>query len=385
MFSSNNTLSFRQLMALLTLSLFGTAVIYAPSYAVDAAGAAGWLSLALAAVTAAAAAWLIATLSKRFPGASFHDQACGLLSKPVGKALCAVFAIKIIIGAALELRVFAEIIRQYMLPATPLWLMLALTLAIAGYAAGKGREAGGRLAEILEIMVFAPFIILLVLAAVKADFSNLSADFSGSLDEIAWGGYSAGFAFMNIEWLLIGVPFLAAGVGRAKARCKLTLGVLTVGGVMAFMTAAVIARFGAAGVTRRVWPVLEMFFTMNAPVSFIERKEALVLGFWILTCLTVTGAALFLSSHLAHGTIKKGRQTYYVWGTAALVMALALVPRDLRQALDWVQVLYRYTGLLFTLAVPVIMLLITWLRGFIKHAKPVHVDNSGDSGRRVPD
>ncbi|MCL2703306.1 MAG: spore germination protein [Defluviitaleaceae bacterium] len=364
MFSSNEKISARQLQALTLLFLFGTSAIFLPNIAISNAGQNGWAGVLIAAIFAAAGVYLMASVGSLFRGKSFHEYSCLLLSRPLGKLLCLILAIRALAGTALELRIFGEIIKSVLLPLTPYWLIAAVILALGWLAVYHGYETRGRIAEILVFAVFVPLLILLVLSAFGADYSNLLPVLNNTPERLLKSGFESGYAFAGIELVLVAVSFTNAA-GETTRKC-VTGAVVFMGILLSAITALVIARLTPQGALAHDWPLLELLFTTEIPGSFMERQNAIVISFWILTVFARAGAGLFFGSLLLRDMAGKGKRRIYLTVLVPVVLLLSLIPDNASRAYEYSRIMYRYSAPALVLALPFVLLVIARLRRFDK-------------------
>ena len=350
----------RQLQALLVLNLFGMAAIYLPGIAVEAAERDGWVGVGLASVFAVLGCYLICSLAVIFRGMSFHDIACLLLSRPLGKLVCIILALRAIAALGLELRIFGEVIRSELLPFTPFWIVGSVMILLGGLAAFLGYGTRARIAEILVFVAFAPFLLNIGLAAFSVDFSNLTPVLESHPQDILAGVFESGFAFFPIVNLLAAVPFVVNFDNKARRRT--VWAVVFAGALLTATTVLVLARLKASGAAAQNWPLLEMFFTVELPGAFMERQNALVISFWILTVFIGAGAGLFLGAHLFKEALSKGRRNFYLIFVMPAVLVLSLLPENASRAVELARMLYRITGPGLMLILPFVMLLLARLR-----------------------
>ncbi|MDR1541700.1 MAG: spore germination protein [Clostridiales bacterium] len=359
MFSMNNKISVRQLQILLIIDIFGTGVIILPRRAVEFAGQDGWIIVAILACLATGSAYLMSSVGRLFPSESFVRTASKLLSKPAGKALGLIFAAKLILNCALEIRMFGEIIRQTMLPNTPLAVVAGAAISISAYAASKGYEARARIAQIIFPIIFIPLIIVFILALRQIDMTNLLPVFVAKPADIFRGTLRMGSAFSCMELILIAHPFFA---NPEKARKGASSAILLVGALMLFITIITIAKFGPFDVSRQLWPVLEMMDMVEMPGSFIERQDALMLSFWILSNFAITNSCLFFSSILLKDVIEKGRHLPYICVSALITAAIALMITNAEQVYPIIDFLFLTLGLGFMVVLPILLLVVARIR-----------------------
>ena len=135
---------------------------------------------------------------------------------------------------------------------------------------------------------------------------------------------------------------------------------------MTVTTIATIARFGSDELARRLWPVLQMMDTLSMPGSIIDRQGALIMTFWIISAFAIINAALFFSSlllkdGLAAMRVKAGH-TAYIVGLIPVIAVIALLPRNLAQVYEWIDLIDHTLGLAFMAVVPIILLAIAKIR-----------------------
>ena len=337
----NDKISNRQLQILLVLDILGTGVTALPRTAAESAGRDGWVSVLLASLAAAIVVWLAATLAQRFPSMSFPDYAAAILPKPFAAALSAVLIVKLVGTCALELRIFGEIVRHTMLPETPFPAVCALMLLLSAYAAGKGYETRARVGEILIYLAALPLVFVFALAARETDFTNLMPVLDTPLTGILAGAGQSVFAFTGMELVLLAYPYLA---NPKQARGAAVGAILLTGGLMAAVTVITLARFTAAGAMASPWPVLDMMDTVDLSGSFIERQEALMMTFWIVSLFAVVNAGLFFSSLLLRDAVKRGKHYQYVLALLPVIFALSLMPSGMAQTYALLRLLNRTLG-----------------------------------------
>lgn len=361
----------RQLQSLLILYMFGVAAVCLPGIAAEYAGTDGWVSVALAALAAAIGVYLIGSLAVLHRGVGFHDVVCRVLSWPIGKLICLLLIFRALVGLGLELRIFGEIIREFLLPLTPIWLVLSVMLLLGGFAIWTGLATRARAAEILTFIVLVPLILMLIFAALRVDYTNLLPVLRGGTDGVFTGGMESGFVFAPIINVLV-LVFLVGGFD-SRGRRRTVKATALAGVLLTAVTAITIARFSAGGTAAHTWPFLEMLFTVEIPGAFMERHNALVISFWILTVFIGTGAGLFVGAHLLRDTINKGPRNAYLVALLPITLVLAILPDGAEHALTLARALYRATGPALALLLPWLLLVITRIRQ--SGSKILHADH----------
>jgi spore germination protein len=329
MFSLNQKISIRQLQMLFIINVFGAGLILLPRQAAAYGGQDGWLIVVLATAAAFVLTWLITTVGRIFPSDSFITMTSKILSAPVAKAIGLLFTLKLIASCALNLKVFSEILRQTLLENTPVFIVIASLSAISAFAASKGYESRARLGQILFPLILAPMIFVFSLAALDSDFTNLKPAFITPANRLGKGVFHIISAFSGIELIMLAQSYARR---LTAVRKGLMQAVLCAGIFMTLITAVTIARFGAIDVGRQLWPTLEMMDLIDLPGSFIDRQDALVMSFWILSTFAIVNCELFFSSILLKDVMQKGTHTLYIIIAVSIIIVLACLPFDMETA-----------------------------------------------------
>lgn len=363
MLSYNNKISIMQLQILIVLDIFGTGVMVLPRVVAEHSGQDGWLAVVTATALIAVSAFFITTLAGMFPDKTFFEYSSAILSKPLGALISLLFVIKIIVGCGLQLRFFGEVVRLSMLTSTPFWVVCGIMLLISAYAASKGYEVRARIGEILIFIVLLPLAYVFLTVSGDIDFTNLMPCFVAKPEDLAISSYAAAFAFGGIELCLLVFPY----INRPKQARKGVMQVVAViGALMTVVTCVTIARFGPFEIKNQLWPVLKMMDASGAAGSFMERQEALIMSFWIVSIFAVVNAGLFFSSLLLKDVVKKGKHFSYILAVIPLVFGIAVYPENLVKAYEYNNFINITLGVLYMFILPPVMLVIAKLRGFGK-------------------
>lgn len=358
MFSVNDRISVRQLQALLLLEVFGTGILILPRTTAGFAGQDGWLVIITATVAAAFCVFVLASAGGLFPSEPFVDSVATILSRPIAMIIALAFLFRIIVVSAMELRVFGEIIRLTMLRDTPYSAVCGAMLIIGGYAACKGCEARARLAQVLVVFAFVPLALVFLIGATDVDFTNLMPMLVNPPRDILKGGLHTLRAFSGIEFILLIYPFINQ---PKRVRRGAVEAVFVIGGLMLFITVITLAKFGPFDIMRQMWPTLQMMDAVTLPGSFIERQDALIMSFWIISVFAITNAGLFFSAVLLKGMFKRLNRSHCIIACGAIIFGLSFLPENIPQVYFILEFILMF-GIIFMFIVPILMLLTAWIR-----------------------
>ncbi len=359
MFSSKNKISVRQLQILLILDIFGMGVTFLPKKMVEFGGQNGWICVIIGVIFACICAWISASLAEKFPDDDFVTYAGKIVSKPIAIIITAGFVLKIIFSLSMELRIFSEIVKQTILFNTPSYAISFCMLIVGAYGALKGYEIRGRIAEILIFVIFIPMFIIFGFIASGADYTNLMPFFDTNNTEILYGGIFSLFTFSGIEFILFAYPYLK---NKKTAKKESVKAVVFVGIIMILITVITIAKLGPFDIKNQIWPVLELMNTVDLPGTFLERQDAVVMSFWIMSVFIIVNAGVYFSCLLTKHTIKKGKNIWYVVIISAIIFSISLIPGDISEIINITDKIYMSFGAIYIFAIPFLLLIIAKIR-----------------------
>jgi len=380
MLSINERISLRQLQALIIVASIGTGVIVLPRRVYEYADADGWLIAIGLTMLAMVVTALVSTAARLRPSDNFIQSTGYFLTRPVAYILAAVFWLKLVFAAGLELRVFMLVVKEVLLKQTPLMATGITMLVVAAYAAVKGIETRARVAELLLALMVIPFVALIVLAARDIDLSNLQPVLTTPTQTLVNGTIRLGFMLTGLECLLLVSPYIHP---RKNMRRAAVSAVGISGIIITLITALTLARFGR-GVKDLPWPVLSLMDMITMPGSFIERQEALMISFWIITIFVFINALIFFGGVLikncivggraAKGTVADDKRRHApsranrLWQIGVLVTAIAVfivtcIPWDEAEIYQRLDFMYLTLGAFFLVVLPVLLMLASILKG----------------------
>ncbi len=359
MFSSNTKISIRQLQILLILDIFGMGITFLPKKMVEFAGQNGWICVVFGSILACFCVWILTSLAEKFPNDSFVTYCGKIVTKPVAYIITAGFVVKIILTVSMELRIFSEIVKQTILFNTPYYVISICMLLLGAYGALKGYESRGRIAEILIFIIFIPLFIIFGFVASGADYTNLLPFWDFNNKSLILGSVVSLFMFSGIEFVLLAYPYLN---NSKKAKKESIKAVVFIGIIMSVITLVTIAKFGPFDIKNQIWPVLELMNTVDIPGAFLERQDAIVMSFWIMSVFIIINAGIFFSALLSKDVINKGKNFWYIIAISVIVFFVSIIPNDIKQVIDFTNRIYIYFGAIYSFLIPLLLLIIAKIR-----------------------
>lgn len=348
-----------QLLLLLLMGEIGTSLFTIPSRLIAAAGPDAWISL-LVPTTAYGllVAWVVLSLSRRFPEQVFTEYLPEVLGFIPGKILAGIFALALIHLSAAVLSGGANFIHITNLRETPP-LMIETAFAVAAfYGAYLGIEVIARHNQLLFI-----FFSLATLAVVLMVIPDLNLDnfrpllengirpvLIGTWDTSAWRG--------EVFLLLMFYPYLNLKQEASQA----AYGMVVLSAIyLTIVTISVIGVFGAQIAGTQLYAVFNLARYISLG-EFIERIDILMLIFWIAGVI-IKLSIYFYAAAIALATTLGIKN--YRWPLLGLMIASTFIANSFlstqAQLNNFYNQLWPAYGLTIELLVPGLILLLAVL------------------------
>lgn len=268
-----------QLFALIVLFDMGTSIlrVLAMSAENDA-----WLTILLGALGGLAIFWIYASLYSQYPELPLTGYIRKIMGRRMGGALCLMYVLFFIHGAARDLREGGDLMTSSVLDATPVIAINVVMIASIGYVLSKGIEVLARTGQIfLSILIILGIIssFLLVFAGI-IDLKRLLPVLGNG-----WGPVVATTLKQTIQFpheevvcFTMVLPYL----NRKKTGIRAGIAaVLLSSCLLSYTTAINIAVLGADIAARSTFPLLNTISLINIG-EFIQRLDVIV----VLTLIT---------------------------------------------------------------------------------------------------
>lgn len=348
----------QQLVYIIVGAQVGIGIFSLPRVAAAGARQDAWMAVLIGALVPLLVLIIIQRLGRRMPKSSFVTMNQQLFGPWVGTIMVFLFVFYVIFFESTVIRLFSEITSIFLLPQTPLVvIVLTIVLAVA-YIINKGAVVVARLNVIFFwIVLSAAFLGLATL--VHADYTNLLPVGEVGLEALTRSSLATGNAYAGMEVLLV-FYFLV----REKNEV-LKAGIKGLGITMIFYLEAVLISIMVLGVELLDminWPVLTLFKTVNFGV--LERPELIVLTIWLMVGIRPIMNLGFAAAHSLSEVLQVNRDKYFHWVVLAISLAMlimAILPKNLIIALEWAE----YTGYAFLvvgLFYPLLMLTVAMIR-----------------------
>ncbi|MFI3175726.1 MAG: GerAB/ArcD/ProY family transporter [Bacillota bacterium] len=295
MFANNQKIAVQQLYTLCLFYFFNTTLLFLPSEIVlQVKESSGFVVLFWCAVSVLLAYFLL-YVGKTIPEFTAIEWYTHTFGQWFGKLIGGFLIFTLLFYGALELRIFSEIIIGYLLPKTPLLLVLALFGISIYYSASRGIETMGRVSEILAFFVILPFAVILisVLLSLGGDYSRILPMTMPSAEQLSQGGAIFSPMFQGLLLLLFVFPYLEEQKKHVRGVALLTL---VMGGVVLLVLFLNLGVYGYEVLGKKLLPTLQMMERVSFSGIFLTRQDSFFLWFWFASTVIFLSGMVFFAT-----------------------------------------------------------------------------------------
>ncbi|MBS4195433.1 GerAB/ArcD/ProY family transporter [Lederbergia citri] len=311
-----------QLILVLIHAQIGVGIVSLPYEMFNKANGDSWISVLITGVILQVMILLIWVLMRRFPTQNLFMILQILFGKFVGKFIALLYCCYFVIVAGMVLAKFGYVIKVWMLPLTPKWLVLLLMILTVIYIVKENLRILARFFFLASITL----IVFIILSAYSLKFANytyiLPIGSHGFFKII--NGVRAGFpSFQGFELLMVLFPFVQANQKSVLKAATIANAFVTI--MYTFIVLTCLLFFSPQELKLIPEPVLYLIKSFSFKI--IERPDLIFTSMWIILVATTLMSLLFVSSLGLSSVIKAKSNKYFVYITAFASFLIALIPK----------------------------------------------------------
>lgn len=339
-----------------------TAILTIPAITVKSARQDAWLSIILATLVGLLIAWLVVSLSLRFPGKNLFEFTEEILGNVTGKivGLLYIWLYFLYIGSTV-VREFGVFLVTAMMPDTPIIVFCITMIAVAAYAVRNGLEVLCRFIQ-LFIPATALMAIVFILSVKDMNLTRLLPFFDTGLVPIVKGSVTPAMWLGEIVTLAMIIPYLNK---PREAYRVAALSILLIG---FFLTASILESlliFGPNMTGHWIFPTFNAIRVVSI-ANFLERLESVVLMAWILGGIAKVGVfyyAAVLGSAQWLG-LKDYRPLVLPVGVILVAFSILLHGENIVEMLHYISLVeVPFFLIVFEVGIPLLLLIVALVRG----------------------
>ncbi|QSZ27481.1 endospore germination permease [Aceticella autotrophica] len=352
MIKNNDKISENQTTILLFTTILGAGILSLSSDVAQSAGPDSLIALLLGGIIALFFARLIGHIASKFPTETFVEYSAKLVTKPVSVIISIILTGYFLIFVSLDLRIFADVSKAYLLNNTPVEIIILTLMFTSGYVVRYGIEPISRMSEILFPIMVIPLLLIFLPSIADVDLSNFLPILRTPPLELLKGILNTTYSFVGFEILYVIFPYINKGE-KLKKCINVSFAAIIL--FYMYITFYVIGIFGYKETRLQLWPLLTVIKSINFPGFFIESLESLVIAIWTFAVFTTISAFQYAAVLSISKLIKAREHTYLVLPTIPIIYLMALIPDSIVEAYKFVKYVSDYLALFFIIILPILL------------------------------
>ncbi len=362
MFSKNNQISGRQLFRLLTYDLLGFGSLMIPTVLAGVSGRDGIFAVVIGVLLSLCYLKVLRYVFSDMNG-TYEAYLKQELGSFVGSAFEVGYLIYFVLLAGYVAYLFSSLVLRNLLKDESFFLVLFLILLMVFYGAAGGIESRARVYEILFWVLMIPLFLMMLFAAKDVDVDYWTPVFDTSIVGVAAGSYYVLLCFSLIFLTLFLKQYLPDG---KKVYQSSRSAVLFAGVLIGALYLLLLGIFGSNALATMDFPAVTMMSRVQITGGFLKRIDAFMFGIWFFTLYALLNSAVFYGSGTLAALLvikekKKGKWVIAIM--LLLVYGCAWLFYHSNKVCEDYDLFLWYVGTPFVVVVPLILLLVKWLRG----------------------
>ncbi|MCA0148017.1 MULTISPECIES: GerAB/ArcD/ProY family transporter [Rossellomorea] len=349
-----------QLIFFIIQTQIGVGVLGLPFSVFSVSKSDAWISVLLAGFIVQVLIVLFWILGRRFPKKTLFQYSRQLLGKVAGSIVNISFILYGVLVTALILMYSTAIIKTWVLPLTPKWIVMFLLIFTGIYL---GKEKVAAISDVYVVVSSLIFFLLLISVVVLVTYPIewrylLPIGQSGGI-QILKGAKEAYFSMLGFELLLFLFPYFQHN-GERSVLYSASIANLFVTMTYTFLTIVSLITFSPEEIVIVPQPVL--YFVKSLYLQIVERIDLVFMSLWVVNVITSLTSYLFLSTEGSIHTFRWFKRKRYIYtllfGMVAFIIALIPGKEGEMEIYNKMVINLSY---LYILVIPVILLSISYL------------------------
>lgn len=317
-----------QIFSTLIITVLGINLFSYPRNVATYVETEGWIITIIASIISLIIVSMIYRVVKLNEFKGFNNLLEENLGEVFGRTMGIVFATYTIVFSATSLRIFAEVIKMYLLEKTPTEVVIAVLILLAIPIVREGLNGIAKFNTIVFGFIFIPLALTMVLTVNNLDLTNVLPVFNNTPIRYLKGTMKAMYSFTGIVIAYMIIPYTK---NREKVQGTLCKAMLFICISYCIVTIFSLGIFTRTEVKTLLWPTITMIKSVDIPGAFIERWEGIVMIFWILFFYTNFINMFFFSSEVVGKSLRilDNRISFLI--IVPIYYILSLAPENIAQ------------------------------------------------------
>lgn len=348
-----------QLKGLIVSSVIGVGILTLPNTLSNISGKDGWMIILLTGVLMIPFIVMINQILKKDINMDFFQIGRESLGKALFNILMVIFATHLTVSTAFVSRYLAELIKAFLLPATPIWVIVFMLLLPVIYISLYEIEVLTRIGYLIYPIIVGFVILLIFISSPTAKISNVLPIFKSSYKNIPKGVLESTFSFTGFEIMIFALPYVKDREETVKSSIK---AIVIVTLVYASLFILCLTQFSIQQIERQNFPILMVAKMIDLPGFFLQNLDTIFMSIWVMVGFGTMGPTCFGASKTISEVFKIKNRSYIVLALTPIMLTIALIPRNILVLYNRLGKIVNYSTIFSILILPTIIYIATLIK-----------------------
>ena len=351
----NNIISRYDLFISMVITVAGTSIFAYPRILGEKVGTDGWVVIILTGLLLVPALYIV----KKAIEVNGYKKFTNMIEDNFGRIFGKIIALLVILSGMLiismEMRVFTEVLKMYLLKRTPSEFIIILVILVGAFLVRGEIESVIRFNEIAFWLMFLPILVAILFVLKGSDFTNIFPVLTHKPIDYLSGMKNSVFAFLGFEIVYVLYPLVKEKRNIMNITYK-SLGFIVIFYIIVAVTTVIV--FSKSYISQLLWPTITMLSTVNIPGTFVERWEGAIMAFWFIFFFTTYINLYYFSSEVVKDVFHLGDIKVSLVIVTPILYLLSLYPENIAEVYRIKEKFSPYIGLGIMVILPLLLLVI---------------------------
>lgn len=354
-----NQISNEQIKVLLITTVIGVGILSLPSDVAMILDTGGWVAIVISGLLIIPFIIIIDKLFKMYPGKSFFQIGEEVINPVVFNLFLGIVLLYIVVSLSYGTRVFAEVIKAYLLETTPTEVIIITMLVAISYIARSQIEVVARMAVMIYPIIIGFIIFLVLVNLPHMDYTNIYPIFNINYKGIPKGIFTTFFSYTGYEILILTFHL---SEDRDKSLKYSLRGLFTVMGIYLIIFFITLSQYGIFQLKREIWPSIAIVKEVDLPGYFLENLDGIVMAAWVMVVYGTMGPFLYSSGIVLSNVLKTKIHEVFIPFFLPIIYIIALLPDNLVQVDEIIGPTLNYLALTSIFIIPTIIFISAYIK-----------------------
>lgn len=344
-----------QIRGLLVSITVGGGALTLPDTLTNIMGKDGWISILLTGILIIPILWIINQLFIDHPNKDYFEIIKSTLGNIVLYIYMAILGVYFIILLAFITRNLGELVKTFLLPNTPVEIIIVLFILACSYIAIYEVDSIARAGYFIYPIIILTIFVLLLISLPTADFTDILPMFQSDISQLPKGIMASFFSFGGYEILLFTLPYVEDNKKTFKSSL-LGLAIIIITYTSIFIVN--ISQFNVEQIKRQIYPTLMLAKHIDLPGYFLQNLDGIFMSIWVLIIFASMSPIYFVAGKTLSKIVKSQDHKYFICGLIPIIYFLALIPQNVAKSFITFGKYLNILGIISTIIFPIIIFVV---------------------------